>query len=399
MTLDTHDAPFTLRATVVAVDPEAAGQILDNPASIGTGSDLIVQAQSLVRSAIVRGATAMVLGAVLAVLIVYRRRSLALWTLALSVVAVAGLAAAAAATWNRAALAQPRYDGLLVYAPQVVGDVDVVVSDLQAYGEQLGRLVGNVSRLSAALTTLPTQGPDPSSIRILHVSDIHLNLSVWPIMRTIIEQYQVDAVVDTGDIADHGTAAEGRLLAGVAQLGVPYVFIAGNHDSPAVERAVDALPRTTVLDGQEVTVAGLRILGDRDPRFTPDKSTTPNSAEVVAEGERLATTARTLAEPPDIVLVHDPTAAPPLAGATPLVLAGHVHQRREEDLGEGTLLLVQGSSGGAGLRALESETPTPLTFTVLYFDPVSHALLARDEITLGGVGLTSAQVERRITAG
>jgi hypothetical protein len=156
------------------------------------------------------------------------------------------------------------------------------------------------------------------------------------------------------------------------------------------------MPNAVVLRGGVADVEGLQILGSGDPRFTPDKSTTQDSAEVVAQGEKLAAVARAQQQPVDFVVVHDPTAAPPLAGVTPLVLAGHTHQRRVEDLGQGTELLVQGSTGGAGLRALESEEPTPLTFTVLYFDRATGALQARDEITLGGVGLTSAQVERFI---
>ena len=76
------------------------------------------------------------------------------------------------------------------------------------------------------------------------------------------------------------------------------------------------------------------------------------------------------------------------------MLAGHVHERQEDDLGDSTQLLVQGSTGGAGLRALESEDPTPLTFSVLYFDRGTHLLTARDEFTLGGLGTASAEVNR-----
>ena len=42
----------------------------------------------------------------------------------------------------------------------------------------------------------------------------------------------------------------------------------------------------------------------------------------------------------------------------------------------------------------ETEDPTPLTFTVLYFDRVTQQLTARDEFTLGGLGAASAEVER-----
>jgi hypothetical protein len=55
---------------------------------------------------------------------------------------------------------------------------------------------------------------------------------------------------------------------------------------------------------------------------------------------------------------------------------------------------VQGSTGGAGLRALEGEYPEPLTCTVLYLDPVTGALQAYDEITLGGLGETEVTIQR-----
>ena len=58
--------------------------------------------------------------------------------------------------------------------------------------------------------------------------------------------------------------------------------------------------------------------------------------------------------------------------------------------------MVQGSTGGAGLRALEGEEPTPVTLTVLYFHPGSKDLAAWDDITLGGLGLTSAEIDRHV---
>ena len=59
-----------------------------------------------------------------------------------------------------------------------------------------------------------------------------------------------------------------------------------------------------------------------------------------------------------------------------------------------------GSTGGAGLRGLDhgSGRPTPYQASVLYFDAETGRLQARDDIDLGGIGLTSAQVERHIEA-
>ena len=99
-----------------------------------------------------------------------------------------------------------------------------------------------------------------------------------------------------------------------------------------------------------------------------------------------------------MVLVHDPVEGAPLDGEVPLVLAGHTHKRDISQLKHGTLLYVEGSTGGAGLRALDNGAPTPLEASVLYFSKSTHLLEAYDEITLGGLGLTSVSVERHVIA-
>ena len=95
--------------------------------------------------------------------------------------------------------------------------------------------------------------------------------------------------------------------------------------------------------------------------------------------------------------MHDPVSARPLLGRVPLVLAGHTHQRAVS-VENGTRLMVQGSTGGAGLRALEGDAPTDVQLSVLYFDGEDHTLQAYDEITLGGLGLTDARINREVVA-
>ncbi|MFC5946456.1 metallophosphoesterase, partial [Micromonospora harpali] len=79
-----------------------------------------------------------------------------------------------------------------------------------------------------------------------------------------------------------------------------------------------------------------------------------------------------------------------------MVLAGHSHERSTELLPSGTRVLVQGSTGGAGLRALEHDEPTPVAASVLYFDRHTRRLRAWDDITLGGLGEQSAQIQRHV---
>jgi hypothetical protein len=60
-----------------------------------------------------------------------------------------------------------------------------------------------------------------------------------------------------------------------------------------------------------------------------------------------------------------------------------------------TRLMVEGSTGGAGLRGLENDKPTPLALSVLYFDE-NHVLKAYDDISLGGTGESNVQMQRRV---
>jgi predicted phosphodiesterase len=392
--LDTHDGPLALHAQVVALDADVTEDAIAGGVPDADLDDVPDQVRSLVIRAYLQALVVSVIGASLAVLLVWRRPRWALVTAG----ATAGLlmlsAGTGAATWEDRALAEPRYTGLLVFVPRVVGDADTIVSNLEEYGQQLGDLVNNVAKLSLSVRELPTLQGAPDTIRALHVSDIHLNPNVWPVVASIIEQYDIDVVIDTGDIADQGTAVENALLAPIETLGVPYVYIRGNHDSSGTQAFIAAMDNAVVLDGETAEVAGLVIAGVGDPRFTPDKSTEPTDESVVASGERLAAIIEASDEPVDVALVHDPVGADPLEAVVPLVLAGHVHERRDEELGDSTQLLVQGSTGGAGLRALESEDPTPLTFSVLYFDRGTQQLTARDEFTLGGLGTASAEVNR-----
>lgn len=394
--LDTHDGPLALHAQVESLDADVTQGALSGYTSSAELARVPDQVRGLLLRAYVQALVVAVIGATVAVLLVWRRPKFAVLT-AVSAATVLVLGAmAGAATWNERALAQPRYSGLLVFVPQVVGDAGAIVSNFEEYGQQLGALVNNVAELSVAAQSLPQLGSTENDIRALHVSDIHLNPNVWPILRSVVKQYDIDVILDTGDIADHGTSLENRLLTPIETLGVPYVYVRGNHDSSSTAAAIAAMDNATVLNGGVAEVAGLTIAGTADPRFTPDKTTQPTNASVVDSGADLAQVISRSSEPVDLALVHDPTAAEPLAGVVPLVLAGHVHKREDRQLDQGTTVLVQGSTGGAGLRALEDEEPTPLMFSVLYFDQTTRDLQARDEFTLGGLGAASAEVERVI---
>ncbi|MFE3458282.1 metallophosphoesterase [Nocardiopsis aegyptia] len=398
LAFDTHDAPLRLNATISDIRLSAAEEMFADPDAInrmaaGIGSDL----RAGVISLLVRALVAATLGAVLMGLLLFRSvwRSLFSGVVSLAVLVASG--ALAASSFNPSAIAEPRYTGLIAGAPQVVGGAEAVVSRFNQYQEQLAGLVGNVAMIYEATSTLPVYEEDESVVRVLHVSDIQLNPASWSIIRTLREQYAVDVIVDSGDLTDRGSAAEDVFADEIADLEVPYVWVRGEHDSMGTQRAVEAQPNAVVLDEDTEEVAGLTFFGAGDPRYTPDATRlNPDEEAVAALGEDQA--ASVAGDGVDVAVLHTRTQGDAFDGAVPLVLTGGDHMRSTALGEEGTRFLVQGSTGGAGLSGLDHGMgrPTPYQASVLYFDVETGRLQARDDIDLGGIGLTSAQVERHV---
>lgn len=396
--LDTHDAPVAIVAEVDELRLDEAEAIARDPALLEDfESQVVDDARSGLRALAIRTLLAATIGGLLGALAnALAWRSLLVGAVASSLL-VAGVLAGTVATWRPEAVAEPRYTGLLTLAPTAVGDVGAVVERFGQYRAQLVELVENVITLYGVGSDLPTFDPS-GAIRLLHVSDVHLNPQAFDLMGQVVDQFDVDAVIDTGDTTDWGTEPETELLDEIGRLPVPYVWVRGNHDSTLIQEAVAAQPNGIVLDGEARDVAGLRVWGFGDPRYTPDKSQ-PGGKDV--ERDEAAAAAPVLASalradmPPavDVVAVHDPRLAARAADLAPLVLAGHTHEPRRSTLGR-SILLVEGSTGGAGLRGLQGATPEPLTCSVLYFNPTTKALVAYDRITVEGLGQRGVNIER-----
>ncbi|GIJ78328.1 Calcineurin-like phosphoesterase [Micromonospora phaseoli] len=407
--LDSHDGPTHLTVELGALDQGRTEALLGDPAGLNRATQSAVDDVRIgVLRLGLRTLGSVVLATLVLALLVFRDTRRAAWAGALAFMITAGSLGTAAATMRPQAIEEPRYEGLLVNAPAIVGDVRKIADDYTRYAEQLQRLIGNVTQLYTTVSALPVYEPEPGTTRVLHISDLHLNPTAWQLIRTVTEQFGIDVVIDTGDITDWGSEPEASYVGSISLLEKPYVYIRGNHDSGRTAAAVARQPNAIVLDNTTVTVAGLTIAGIGDPRFTPDKSTSPATGglnqptadELISTGDKLAATIRSSPRPVDIALVHDPAAAGPLSGTCPLVLAGHTHDRQINTLPEvpgqqPTTLMVQGSTGGAGLRGLEGEEPTPLAMTVLYFDQEKR-LQAYDDITVGGTGQSQVNLERTV---
>ncbi|MQA25913.1 MAG: metallophosphoesterase [Micromonosporaceae bacterium] len=399
--LDSHDAPATLTVRLQELDPKRARRLVSDPDAISRASQSAVDdVESGLLKLAATGVGSALLGALILSALVYRRdarRIAGAGVVAIGL--VAGTAGLAYTTVNLKSIEEPRYEGLLVNVPAVVGDARRIADRYEEYQALLQHLVTNVGKLYTTVADLQVYEPDENSIRVLHVADLHLNPSAFRVISSVAEQFNVDVIVDAGDFTDWGSEREGVLYAdGIGKLEQPYVYVRGNHDSEETAKAIAAQKNAIVLDNNVGTVAGLTFAGIGDPRFTPDKRRNDayTNAGLRLHTNQLVETIQAQRKPVDVGVMHDPVAADVLDGVVPVVLAGHTHKRKVKRLDGGSLMMVQGSTGGAGLRGLEQDEPQPLELSVLYFDRETRALQAYDDIAVGGAGRTEVTLERHV---
>ncbi|KRF28926.1 metallophosphoesterase [Phycicoccus sp. Soil802] len=224
-----------------------------------------------------------------------------------------------------------------------------LLEGVETRAEQVTPYLKNLLALSAALQDkyAPQALDQPVAARILLVSDIH-GANQYALMKTIVQQERIDAVIDSGDLVNFGSATEADaagLFQGIASLGVPYLFVKGNHDGRSdVDRELldrlAAVRNVVLLEPDDETyvvesIHGLRIAGFNDPRWFGDDNTNNAAKQKPAAARYNATMAD---EPvPDIVASHEPAAAEDVARAG-IRVNGHLHasQLQGSRIGVGT---------------------------------------------------------------
>lgn len=313
-------------------------------------------------------------------------------------------------TFDRSAFASPHYTGSLREAPAIFALAETAFDNAQTLSAKLRAVAGNLNTLYGRISDsrIAPAVDDAQTIRLLHISDLHNNPAAVDFVRELASRFAISAVIDTGDLTDFGTPIENGLSRALGLLPVPYVFVAGNHDSQATIAALRAVPgrRTVILDNAPVTVAGLVLLGGPDPSASrPGAGSVDTPAAALEEaGKRLAAAAQ--AAQPDLICVHNPRQAEPLHGRVPLILCGHLHRAEikaiaGEGASAGTIICNAGTTGGAGWRYFDREGGVPFSAAILTFSrPVEGTSAARprllfiDLVTLDG-SLNEYSVTRR----
>ena len=291
--------------------------------------------------------------------------------------AMVGLAASSAllaltyVTFDERRLADPRYEGVIEAAPWMLGLLDGSLLKAGEVAGSMQTIAANIRTFfdrAEAFRQLESGRP---FVRVLHVSDIHNNPQAFDFLAQVVKSFMPDFIIDTGDITDFGTAPEARMAARrVRALGVPYLFVPGNHDSPEVARVMSSEGGATLLADGVVDFRGIRIAAVGDPgALRADMA--PASPEELARAR--ARVAVLLASPgdrggrvPDVLAVHDLRAAEGALGKVAVVLSGHDH-RLSVAVREGTVIVDAGTAGGAGMRGLQVEGGVPMSVALLHF--------------------------------
>jgi len=221
--------------------------------------------------------------------------------------------------------------------------------EVEARAQQATPYVRNLLALSQALQAkfVPEDLNQPTAARLLLVSDIH-GANQYPVMKQIVGDEQIDAVIDSGDLLNFGSITEAEaagIFNAIQDLGVPYVFVRGNHDASSADdqallQRMARIPNVVLLQPKpdeytQATVNGISIAGFNDPRFFGDDNK-HNAAEQKPSAEAFNRTFKNR-DRPDVVVSHEP-AAVRLVESAGILVNGHLHKDELEDnrIGVGT---------------------------------------------------------------
>ena len=385
----THTAPLRLRLTLTEVDLPALQELAaQGVPDASLQEQLRDEALGGARRAVWEGLFAAALAAGFVGWALRHRWKMVAASALLGVLAPALLLGWSFSSYDLDAFQTPSYRGAVAYAPSLIELVQRRAEQVDDLRRQIEKLVRDLNGYYRAPQSFAAAGALPDTVRVLHVSDIHLDPVGLALTREIAEEFDVAFIIDTGDINHYGSDVEATVAASQVPTAWPYVFIPGNHDSPAITAALDALPQVTVLDATSTVEAGIRIFGVADPA-SRGTGVEPDRDAMLAEGRsisaRLQLGMRSGEETPTVIAIHNPGMAEPFAGLSPLVLLGHTHT---PDLSQrdGTWFLDNGTTGGIHFSDLRADPHIPHTASVLYFTAEEPPrLVAIDQIEVYGI--------------
>ena len=364
----THAPPLLLRLTLLNVDLP----LLETMVSTKTREQILPDLQEAFRSIALRYMLWLLILAMAGAVVISFVSGQRLWHELLRSAAI-GTAGMGLLLWisfssfRMEAFAQPQYTGILQAAPWAVELIDQSLVKAREFSDQMGLLARNLHTLFEKIDQAAPIGHLDADRKIMVISDIHNNPVALDFVEDLVTTFGPDFILDAGDLTDYGTPLEAALVERLENLPVPYVFVSGNHDSPAIIDTVRHLENGIVLEGTPVTVEDVSIVGLPDPSSS---STSP----AIAGQDRLDQLSRSLEEilenqpsQVSILAVHHPDVAKRFHGRVPIVVSGHTH-RVQVTAEKNSLYLNPGTTGAAGIRGLQAADEIPYSVALLYLD-------------------------------
>ncbi len=304
---------------------------------------------------------------------------------------VAGTAAGAlafgAATGQAALNYQPdnyssfTTDGLLAH----IYDNRSLMSNIQTRSRQMEPFITSLLVLSTELQQkfVPPESDQLIAAKFLLVSDMH-GVNQYPMLKQIIAERGITAVIDTGDLTNFGYSEEinaSGFAASIESLGVPYLITLGNHDAnkadsneiatrlSQIKNVILLQPDTDTYN--QASINGVTIAGFNDPRYFGDDNKENNKKQIPAITRFNESFVDLLT--PDIVTTHEPYGAEGIEKAG-ITINGHMHKA---DLKNNRIQVGSFTGGGLFNRAPNTkegiDTNPPYEFDILTIDSSCQA--------------------------
>jgi hypothetical protein len=257
-----------------------------------------------------------------------------------------------------------------------------------------------VRRIRPALARAGLEPSGDATVTVLLTEGLKSNQGMTLVVGSVADAIEPAFVLSAGDDSLAGVGLEQWCVDELARAvkGHAMIVAPGNHDSPAARRAMLAHD-FTVLAGEPIERAGIRVLGDSDPRVTRSLTVTTDFVRAETVAEMSARLARTACKDPDripVVVVNQPAGLRDVVdqGCTDLAIAGATERRvsSQSSNGRRVTTYLASSTGGATVGEPDSllsslgQLRTEAELTILTFGAVSRRPLQYQIVTVGTDG-------------
>ncbi|NLO88942.1 MAG: metallophosphoesterase [Clostridia bacterium] len=386
----THKTPLKLVITLQNIDIEVLKNMLSDPITKQEVINLFIdEIYKCVKLIFYRSLFFAALGGSFAMLLLKNKNIYVyLKGAAVGILTAAFLLLGTYYTYDAKSFLKPEYQGILRAAPWMVRLAEESLAKVDKLEKQMEIIASNFYDMFEKIEDIqPLSSEDSSTVRVLHVSDIHNNPAAYRFIKKIVADFDVSFIVDTGDITDFGTSLETALVEEVGTLGIPYVFVAGNHDSPQIIETMSSLENVILLNGGGSVVRGIPVAGIADPSSKGGDILFSEDDQVEQEISKLKELFEKEGFRPTIIAAHRPNIIREFVGYAPVLLCGHSHSFSIDNEG-GSVIINAGTSGAAGIRNLQTSKEIPYTVVLLHFErdeDNNWILRAADLLTINNI--------------